>query len=176
MTLKDFIFINNLEGSEREKEEKIVEYLGLAYDKNSLDDLRNRFSKLYLTNYSTKVKVFRYFNVNKKIWKIERNIRRCPASQFVLFDSYLNQDKEIMNNLHLILSIYIRPLKWFRIEKWDAEKHEHNANILLEADMKYIYPMISFFFLNVRRYIRNMNIIYLNQAQMEYQKEMMLEK
>lgn len=167
ITLKDFIFIQSLELLDKEsKEQKLLEYFGMSYDKNSLDEMRKKISKLYTIDYTFRTKIFNYFYVKGYgFWKIENDIRKCPASQFVLFDSYLLQEKEIMDNLHNILSIYIRPVKWFKIEKWNTDKHSINANKLLNSDMNYIYPMINFFFRSAKKYIRNMNIIYLNEQQ-----------
>lgn len=173
MKLRDYIYINSIptDISDKEREERLIKYMGLDYSKDSLDKINDKVHKLYDMKSISEVKIlYKYFRVGKKIWKVERNIRTCPASQFILFDSYINND-DIISNLHNILSIYIRPVRWYgKIEKWNPDNHQKNSETLLNVDMKYIYPMISFFFHSVMKYMKNINIIYLNQQTQENRK------
>lgn len=173
MKLKDYIFYLSLEGSAQERENKLMEYLGLSYDKNSLDSITKKINKIFNTDLSTYKKIFKWFYIKGHgIWSVRNDIRKESAAQFILYDSYLIDSGTTLSNLHNILSIYIRPVKWYGVEKWIESNHEKNANILLNSDMKYIYPLINFFFLNATNYILNTNIIYLNQETKEIHQEM----
>lgn len=174
MKLKDYIFYLTLEGDAQEREKQLMEYLGLSYDKNSLDSISKKINKIFNIDLSDYKKIFKLFYIKGHgIWSVRNNIRKESAAQFILFDSYMIDSGTTLSNLHNILSIYIRPLKWNGVEDWDVEKHEKNANTLLNTDMKYIYPLINFFFLNVTNYILNTNIIYLNQETRQIHKEML---
>lgn len=174
MKLKDYIFYLQLEGDQKNREDKMMEYLNLSYDKNSLDEISKKISKMFNKDISKYKKIFKWFYIKGHgFWGVRNNIRKESASQFILFDSYMIDSGTTISNLHNILSIYIRPLTITGVEKWDVEKHQKNADILLNTDMKYIFPLIGFFFLNAMNYMLNTNIIYLNQQTREIHQEML---
>jgi hypothetical protein len=169
MTLKDYQFLLSIEGlTQEEQYEKQINYLGLSYERDSIDKIGKELSKVFSQPVSTDNRIRKYFYIKGSgIWKVANNIRKEKASQFTFFESFLYDKDEVVNNLHNILAIYIRPLKWYGIEKWDPNKHEHNANILLNADMKYVSPLINFFFLLAKKYMKNTNITSLNHQTRE---------
>lgn len=174
MKLKDYQFYLSIEDlPEDEKLEKQMSYLCLDFEKHSIDEIKRRIFKVFsqrLFDYKAPRKWF--YIPRHGIWKVSQNIRKEKGSQFTFFESFLFDESQITQNLHNLLAIYIRPLKWYGIEKWDVEKHSKNASVLLETDMKYIYPILDFFFLSVKNYIRNTNIISLNKQTMEIQKDL----
>lgn len=173
MKLKDYIFYLQLEGDQKQREDKMLQHLGLSFDKNSLDEISKKISNVFNKDVSQYKKVFKWFYIkNHGIWAVRNDIRKENASQFILFDSYMIDSGTTISNLHNILSIYVRPLTWRGVEKWDINKHDKNADILLNTEMKYIFPLINFFFLNAMNYILNTNIIYLNQQTREIHQEM----
>lgn len=181
MKLKDYQFLLSIQKlTDTEQLSKQMEYLGVSYEKHSIDEIRNRILKTFaepVDEYRTPRKWF--YVKGHGIWKVAFNIRKETGAQFTYFESLLYaptgaEGKDIVEqNLHNLLAVYIRPLRWYGIEKWDIEKHERNANILLNVDMKYIYPMIDFFFLNAKNFIRNTNITSLNQQTNQIKMEML---
>lgn len=174
MTLKDYQFLLSLEGlPEEEQIEKQMEYLKLDYNKQSIDEIKNKIIKSFSVPLSKYSRIRRYFYIKGNgVWKVANDIRKEKGSQFTYFESFLYDKENITNNLHNLMAIYIRPLKWYGIEKWDVNKHSKNANVLLNTDMKYIYPLIDFFFLNAKKYIMNTNITSLNNQTREIQQMM----
>lgn len=104
--------------------------------------------------------------INKKIYGIEKDLLELTFEQFSRLETILAEDDNI-NNLHKLLSIYVRPLNIFgKIKKFDINTQEEISNYLLNMDMTYAQSLMVFFFNNATSCMKNINTYYLNQEKM----------
>jgi len=163
MTIKDFQFISNLDtGSTYENE--LINHFKIDKTK-SVDNV----SKDLEVAVKVVPRVFKGNSMwlNKKKYIIEKDFLNCSYEQFTRLDSLLAENDNI-NNLHKLLSIYVRPYSWWRlgIEKFYLKKQDIISNELLKMDMNDAQGIILFFFANANLCLRNINIRYLNLEKM----------
>lgn len=116
-------------------------------DSLSLDDLSHQIKDIAFLNESQpNAKPQDYIKVNGKKYKCIYDIRNMPYARYMETKFFGN---DVMNNLHKIGASMVMPMKktWFgwKVDQYDASKHEEYANDLLEASYESVYGSVVFF-------------------------------
>ena len=116
-------------------------------DSLGLDELSHQIKDIAFLNESQpNPKPQDYIKVNGKKYKCIYDIRNMPYARYMETKFFGN---DVMMNLHKIGASMIRPMKktWFgwKVDEYDASKHEEYANDLLEASYESVYGSIVFF-------------------------------
>lgn len=158
MLVKDFQYINSISGSTN-YEELILTHFNISKNQTIEKVQLELESALKINPREIKGNFIRF---NKKKWGIEKDLLECTYEQFNRLEMLLAEEKNI-ENLHKLLAIYVRPRKWFKIEKFNLKRQDDIAKELLELDMNIAQGLILFFYLNATKSFLNINISYLNQ-------------
>jgi len=116
-------------------------------DSLSLDELSHQIKYISFLNESQpNAKPQDYIKVNGKKYKCIYDIRNMPYARYMETKFFGN---DVMNNLHKIGASMVMPMKktWFgwKVDEYDASKHEEYANDLLEASYESVYGSVVFF-------------------------------
>jgi hypothetical protein len=97
----------------------------------------------------------KYIQVGKKRYKCIYDIRKMPAARYIE-SKYFSQD--VNGNLHRIGACMVMPMKktffGWKVDKYDASKHEEYAQDLLEAPITAVLGSVVFFCLVYRNWIK----------------------
>lgn len=97
----------------------------------------------------------KYIQVGKKRYKCIYDIRKIPAARYIE-SKYFSQD--VNGNLHRIGACMVMPMKktlfGWKVDKYDASKHEEYAQDLLEAPITAVLGSVVFFCLVYRNWIK----------------------
>jgi hypothetical protein len=140
-------------------EEQLVDYFKLDRTKKwseSLEELEKLITITPVEIKKSKIKI------NNKIYKIEKDLLDSSFEQFVRLDNLIAENDNV-NNLHKLLAIYLRPVKWFQIEKYNLKTQDIIAEELLQMDMNIAQGLLLFFSQYANKYMDNINISYLNR-------------
>jgi hypothetical protein len=116
-------------------------------DSLGLDELSHQIKDIAFLNESQpNAKPQDYIKVNGKKYKCIYDIRNMPYARYMETKFFGN---DVINNLHKIGASMVMPMKktWFgwKIDQYDASKHEEYANDLLEASYESVYGSVVFF-------------------------------
>lgn len=96
-----------------------------------------------------------YIQVGKKRYKCIYDVRKMPAARYIE-SKYFSQD--VNSNLHRIGACMVMPMKktlfGWKVDKYDASKHEEYAQDLLEAPITSVLGSVVFFCLVYRNWIK----------------------
>lgn len=157
MTIKQYQYIQSISGA-TDYEIQLLDYFKIDKSLPYQEAIEKLNKILTITPTAVKSKI----KVNGKCFKVEQDFMEGSVEQFTRLDNLLAEENNTMN-LHKLLAIYIRPYKWFRIEKYNPTKQEAIANQLLEMDMEVAQGLLLFFSLLAAKYMKNINIHYLNK-------------
>lgn len=178
MTLEQYIYLNKIPTGSTIAyyNTQVLEYFNVDYSSLSVKEVYTKVKEL------TDIKVSDIkkdkIKINGKWFKIQKSITKSTFGQFIELESYLLDKDYLINNLHEVLSIYVRPRKWnwkkfrYDIEKWDSDKKEQNSKYLLGMDINDCFGLNVFFYLCEADSMKNIKNHYLNQ-QMEKINQMM---
>lgn len=97
----------------------------------------------------------KYIQVGKKRYKCIYDIRKMPAARYIE-SKYFSQD--VNGNLHRIGACMVMPMKktlfGWKVDKYDASKHEEYAQDLLESPITAVLGSVVFFCLVYRNWIK----------------------
>lgn len=116
-------------------------------DSLSLEDLRNGLNDIkFIHKDQPEAKPLNYINVNGRRYKCIYDIKKLPYARYMETKHFGN---DVMQNLHKIGASMMMPMKktWlgWKIDKYDASKHEEYANDILEAKYEAVYGSVVFF-------------------------------
>lgn len=126
------------------------------------------------TNFRKKIKL------NRKTFYIVKDIMKISYQEWVAYEAIMNQaetDEYILNNLHKILSIFIRPrqFNWkklhYEIQSFDPDKLDERSEELLNLDINEAQAINLFFYHNVTNFMKNIKKHYLNNQALQLKKE-----
>jgi transcriptional regulator of met regulon len=87
-----------------------------------------------------------FIKIGKRKYRCIYDIRQMPYSRY-LETKFFGDD--VVNNLHRIGASMVRPMKWtwrgYKLDKYDASKHEDYAEDLLSAPFEQVYGSVVFF-------------------------------
>lgn len=100
----------------------------------------------FVTNSEPQPKPVDFIKVNGRKYRCVYDIRNMPYSRYIETKFFA---EDTLNNLHKIGASMIRPMKmtWrgWKLQKYDASKHEEYAQDLLEAPFEQVYGSVVFF-------------------------------
>jgi hypothetical protein len=116
-------------------------------DSLSLDELGRQIKGIAFLNESQpSPKPQDFIKVNGRKYKCIYDIKNMPYARYMETKFF---GSDVMNNLHKIGSSMVMPMKktlfGWKVDKYDAGKHEDYANDLLEASYESVYGSIVFF-------------------------------
>lgn len=116
-------------------------------DSLSLDELGRQIKGIAFLNESQpSPKPQDYIKVNGRKYKCIYDIKNMPYARYMETKFF---GSDVMNNLHKIGASMVMPMKktlfGWKVDKYDAGKHEEYANDLLEASYESVYGSIVFF-------------------------------
>lgn len=116
-------------------------------DSLSLGDLRDGLNEIKFINTSQpEAKPVKYIDVNGKRYKCIYDIKKLPYARYMETKHFGN---DVLLNLHKIGASMVMPMKktWlgWKLDKYDASKHEEYANDILEAKYEAVYGSVVFF-------------------------------
>jgi len=165
MKLKHYQYLHTLDSGSTLYEEYLCTSLNINMNQ-SMEKVRDEIYKKM--EIKAKEWTGKWIIVNGKIFGVEQDFLQSKYEQFVRLDQILAEGDNV-KNLHRLLAIYVRPKKWlwkkfrYGIEEYNLNKQDKIANELLDLDMNEANGLILFFYLNVKKCSRNINIYYLNQ-------------
>lgn len=97
----------------------------------------------------------KYIQVNGKKYKCIYDIRKMPAARYIESKYF---SKDVNGNLHRVAACMVMPMKktlfGWRVDKYDASKHEEYAQDMLEAPITSVLGSVVFFCLVYRSWIK----------------------
>ena len=133
-------------------------------DSLSLDELGRQIKGIAFLNESQpSPKPQDYIKVNGRKYKCIYDIKNMPYARYMETKFF---GSDVINNLHKIGASMVMPMKktlfGWKVDKYDAGKHEEYANDLLEASYESVYGSIVFF---CQVYVQSINnlVDYLKQ-------------
>lgn len=166
MKLKDYIELNKIDKDDKNYNEKVLEHLGFDYKDMTVLQVMSKVKEVTDIKPTTITK--NKIKINGKNFIID-DILKSTYNQWVMLEEYLKDEKFFVDNLHKVLSIYVRPAKWswkkfkFIPEPWDPYRKEEIENMMLEMDIEDAFGINLFFYQREKKYIKNMKMLYLNK-------------
>jgi hypothetical protein len=116
-------------------------------DSLSVKELTNQLKEIeFVTNSEPQPKPADYIKVNGRRYRCVYDIRNMPYSRYIETKFFA---EDTLNNLHKIGASMIRPMKktWigWKLDKFDASKHQDYAQDLLEAPFEQVFGSVVFF-------------------------------
>lgn len=116
-------------------------------DSLTIKELNEQLKEIiFITTTEPNPKPVDFIKVGKKKYRCIYDVRQMPYSRY-LETKFFGDD--VVNNLHRIGASMIRPMKmtWrgYKLDKYDASKHEEYAEDLLSAPFEAVYGSIVFF-------------------------------
>lgn len=170
MIIKDFQFVNSLDTGSTTLENDICDYFKI--DKSQKPEkVRSEIDeKLFILHKDYDGKKLK---IADKWFLAEKDFFECSYEQFVRMDVLLAENNNI-KNLDKLLAIYCRPriFNWkklrYEIEPFNLQTQEKIQEILKNnMKMEDAYAVVLFFYQNITRSLRNINIFYLNQKKLK---------
>ena len=116
-------------------------------DSLSVRELTTQLKEIeFVTNSEPQPKPVDFIKVGKRKYRCIYDVRNMPYSRYIETKFFA---EDTLNNLHKIGASMIRPMKmtWrgWKLDKYDASKHEEYAQDLLEAPFEQVYGSVVFF-------------------------------
>lgn len=114
----------------------------------SIEQYNKQVARLKFINEEVKGKSTKYIDVNGRKYKCIYNIYNLNASRYI--ETKVFSAKDIIENMHKIAASMVIPMKktfWgWKVDKYDASKHELYAQDMLEAKFVHVYFNVVFFY------------------------------
>lgn len=124
-------------------------------DSMPIGELNPLLKSIAFIHEEIKPQPVKYIQVGKKRYKCIYDIRKMPAARYIE-SKYFSQD--VNGNLHRIGACMVMPMKktlfGWKVDKYDASKHEEYAQDLLEAPITAVLGSVVFFCLVYRNWIK----------------------
>jgi hypothetical protein len=116
-------------------------------DSLSVEEYAKEKAKLGFLNDSIEGKPVKVIKVNGKRYKCVYDIRKLPSGRYIESKVF---SQDLVSNLHKIAASMVIPMKktifGWKLDKYDASKHEEYSNDMLEARFVDVYHSIVFFY------------------------------
>jgi hypothetical protein len=124
-------------------------------DSLPMEDLRTITKSVSFVYEEIKPQPHLYIKVNGKRYKCIYDVRNIPAARYIESKHFGN---DVYGNLHKLAACLVMPMKktWlgWRVDKYDASKHEQYAQDMLEAPITAVLGSVVFFCLFYRTWIK----------------------
>lgn len=112
----------------------------------SISDFNKEKEKLNFLSEDIQGKPVKYIKVNGKKYKCIYDVRNIPAARYVESKVF---GADLINNIHKMAATMVMPMKktifGWKVDKYDAAKHEEYAQDMLEARFVDVYHSAVFF-------------------------------
>ncbi len=151
ITVKQFIEINALKSKGFEDFEISVDLLAIlsGIERQKIEQLSFQdFTKInhslsWMANFNLEDKVEQEVVINERTYRAELDIRKISAGQYIDLKTYIKEPKEIINNIHNILSVFYIPIgKKYNV---DYSSIEVADEIWEHCPITVAYPVALFF-------------------------------
>ncbi len=116
-------------------------------DSLSVEEYAKEKAKLGFLNDSIEGKPVKVIKVNGRRYKCVYDIRKLPSGRYIESKVF---SQDLIGNLHKIAASMVIPMKrtifGWKLDKYDASKHEQYADDMLEARFVDVYHSIVFFY------------------------------
>lgn len=137
-------------------------------DSLNVSELQNKLKEIEFVHTEIEPKAQKYINVNGRRYKCVYDVRKLPAARYIE-SKYFSSD--VNNNLHKIMASMVLPMKrtifGWKVDKYDAGKHDEYAQDMLEAPITSVLGSVVFFYQVYQNWIK---------ASKDYLMEEMMEK
>ena len=125
---------------------KLSVFNGVPYEKLEsmpLAEIKEDIKKLAFLDTLPSDKKVEWFKCGGYWWKVNYDITKLSAGNYIDMDMWVKKPDEILNNSHKILSIFCQPFKWLR--KYKKITDEQKFEILKNVPVSVAYPLAVFF-------------------------------
>jgi hypothetical protein len=160
MLVKDFIYINTLDSGSTTFENELISYF-----KIDTDQTREKVSQDLdkIIKVEQKIIKRKYIWFKRKLWKICLPLQEETFDQWTRMETILAENNN-NKNLHKLLAIYLRPVKWYgKLKKFDMRNQDKIENDLLDIDMSTAQSILVFFSIVALKSMNYIKVFYLNQ-------------
>lgn len=124
-------------------------------DSLSISELNPLLKSIDFIHQEIKPQPAKYISINKKRYKCIYDVRKIPAARYIESKHFAS---DVNGNLHKIAACLVMPMKrtlfGWKVDKYDASKHEEYAQDLLEAPITSVLGSVVFFCLVYRNWIK----------------------
>lgn len=116
-------------------------------DSLSVEEYTKEKAKIAFLNDSIEGKPVKVIKVNGRRYKCIYDVRKLPSGRYIESKVF---SQDLVGNLHKLAASMVIPMKktifGWKLDKYDASKHEDYANDMLEAKFVDVYHSIVFFY------------------------------
>lgn len=116
-------------------------------DSLTVEQYAKEKAKLGFLNDEIKGKPVKVIKVNGRRYKCIYDVRKLPSGRYIESKVF---SQDLVGNLHKLAASMVIPMKktlfGWKLDKYDASKHEDYANDMLEAKFVDVYHSIVFFY------------------------------
>jgi hypothetical protein len=116
-------------------------------DSLTIEDYNKEKNKLEFLNKDIEGKPEKYINVNGNKYKCIYDIRKLNSARYIESKVF---SQDFISNLHKLAASMVMPMKrtifGWKVDKYDASRHEDYAQDMLEVPITSIYHSIVFFY------------------------------
>ena len=108
-----------------------------------ISELKSDIKKLEFLNTLPSDKVVEWFKCGGYWWKVNFDITKLTAGNYIDMDMWVKEPDKILSNSHKILSLFCQPFKWLR--KYNKMTDEDKYEKLKHCPVSVAYPLSVFF-------------------------------
>lgn len=175
--LRQFIEINAAKEKGFEEFDLIIELLSIITDTErqkietiTLPSLSKAYQNLtWMNNFDIPDKIEPFIEVNGKHYRANLDVRKISAGQYIDLKHYTKDHKNIINNIHNILSVFYVPVG----EKYnDTPANEVGEEFYEHCPITIAYPVAVFFWTLSNEWMK-VTSLYLEKAMMKKAREIL---
>lgn len=134
-----------------ERDSKLIAIINgwgeMQVDSLTVEDYNKERAKLKFLDEDITGKSVNYITINKRRYKCIYDLRKINAARYIESKTF---SQDLIPNLHKIAASLVHPMKkglfsW-RLDKYDAAKHEEYSQDMLEAKFVDVYHSVVFFY------------------------------
>ncbi len=134
-----------------ERDSKLIAIINgwgeMQVDSLTVEDYNKERAKLKFLDEDITGKAVNYITINKNRYQCIYDVRKINAARYIESKTFA---QELIPNLHKIAASLVHPMKntlfGWRLDKYDAAKHEQYSQDMLEARFVDVYHSVVFFY------------------------------
>lgn len=124
-------------------------------DSLPISELNPLLKSIAFIHEEIKPEPVKYIQVGKKRYKCIYDVRKIPAARYIESKYF---SKDVNGNIHRIAACMVMPMKrtlfGWKVDKYDASRHEEYSQDMLEASITSVLGSVVFFCLVYRNWIK----------------------
>ena len=125
-------------------------------DSLPIEDLNPLLKSIGFIHEELKPAPQRYIKINKRKYKCIYDVRKIPAARYIETKHFA---QDVNGNLHRIAACMVMPMKrtlfGWKVDKYDASRHEEYAQDMLEAPITAVLGSVVFFYQVYKNWIKS---------------------